>query len=85
MNFKIIENGKEIECSIITTFKDNTRDINYVVYTDGEKDSNGEMEVYASRYVLENNQYILNPIERAEEWDFIDNMLEAKSKEVYYE
>ena len=85
MDFKILENGKELECSIITAFRDDNNGISYVVYTDGEKDSNGEMEVYASRYVLEDNQYILNPIDSEKEWDFVDNMLEARCKEVNYE
>ena len=78
MGFKVIENGKEVECEIITIFRDDNNDINYIVYTDGTKDANNELEVFASRYVEEDNNYILQAIETESEWNFIDNMLEAK-------
>ena len=82
MNFKIYDNGKEVECEIIMTFKDESNDINYIVYTDGTKDNEGDLEIYASRFVLENNDFILQPIENDYEWNLIDNMLESKVKEV---
>lgn len=78
MNFRIIENGKEIECEIITIFRDDNNGINYIVYTDGTKDANNELEIFASRYIEEGNNYILQAIETDSEWNFIDNMLEAK-------
>ena len=81
MNFKIIEDGKEINCEIVSTFKDYGNDINYIVYTDGTMDNFGNLEVYASRYILEGSNYILNPIENEYEWNLIDSMLENISKE----
>ena len=81
MNFKIISDGKEINCNIIMTFKDEGNNINYIVYTDGTKDPEGDLEIYASRYDFLNGEYILKPIENDYEWDLIDNMLESKSKE----
>ena len=45
MNFKVIDDGKEIECNILFTFKDETSSINYVIYTDGIMDKNGEKHV----------------------------------------
>lgn len=81
MNFKIIDNGKEINCEIVLTFRDDNNNINYIVYTDGTKDINNELEVYASRYILENNNFVLKEIENDYEWDLIDNMLESKYKE----
>lgn len=80
MNFKIYENNKEIVCNIIKLFKDDSNDINYIIYTDGTKDDNGELEIYASRYILENNKYILTDIENDYEWNLIDNMLESMNK-----
>ena len=35
MKFKVVENGIEIECEIVLTFRDENNDINYIVYTDG--------------------------------------------------
>jgi len=81
MNFKIIDKGKEINCEIVLTFRDDNNNINYIVYTDGTKDINNELEVYASRYILENNNFVLKEIENDYEWDLIDNMLESKYKE----
>ena len=78
MNFKIIESGKEIDCEIVTVFRDENNDINYIVYTDGTKDENGELEIYASRYVEGDGNYILQAIENESEWNLIDNMLESK-------
>ena len=50
MNFKVIDDGKEINCEILLTFRDDNNDINYIVYTDGTKDEGGDLEIYASRY-----------------------------------
>ena len=80
MNFKIYENNKEINCKIIKIFRDDSNNINYIIYTDGTKDDNGELEIYASRYILENNNYILADIENEYEWNLIDNMLESMNK-----
>ena len=82
MNFKILEDGKEITCEIVLTFRDDNNDINYIVYTDGTTDEEGELEIYASRYVLEEGNFILKDIENEYEWDLIDNMLESKLNEV---
>lgn len=80
MDFKVIENGKEINCNIILTFSDDSNDRNYIVYTDGTKDSNDELEVYASRFTKNGDNYILEAIENDFEWNLIDNVLESKFK-----
>jgi len=77
-----MEDGKEVVCDIVLTFRDENNDINYIVYTDGTKDEEGELEIYASRYVIENDSYVLKDIESDYEWDLIDNMLDAKYKEL---
>ena len=82
MNFKVIENGKEIECDILLTFRDESNDINYIVYTDGTKDDEGDLEIYASRYVIKDNDFYLEEIKTESEWNLIDNMLESKYKEI---
>ena len=81
MNFKIIEDGKTITCDVVMTFTDDNNGINYIIYTDGTADEDGDLEIYASRYIVNDNDYILSPIENDYEWDLIDNMLEAKDKE----
>ncbi len=78
MNFKVYEDDKEIICDIVLTFRDNNNDINYVVYTDGTKDDEDDLEVYASRYIVKDNDFYLEPIQNEYEWNLIDNMLETK-------
>lgn len=80
MSFKIYQDGKEITCDILLTFRDENNNINYIVYTDGTKDDEDDLEVYASRYVIKDNNFYLEPIEYESEWNLIDNMLEAKYK-----
>lgn len=82
MDFKIIQNNKEIKCNIVTMFKDEANDINYIIYTDGTLDNEGKLEVYASRYIIENKNCILQEIENDYEWNLIDNMLDSKYKEL---
>lgn len=82
MNFKVIQDGKEIICDIVLTFRDESNNINYVVYTDGTKDEAGELDVFASRYIIDNGTFILKEIKNEYEWDLIDNMLESKYKEL---
>ena len=81
MKFKILYNGKEIDCKILLTFKDEANDINYIVYNDGTRDFRDEEEIFASRYTIEDGNFILSDIENDYEWDLIDNMLESKYKE----
>lgn len=75
MNFKIVEDNKVINCKSIMTFNDSNNGINYVVYNE-EGDSN----IYASRYIIENDNIVLKPIENDYEWNMIDNMLESSDK-----
>lgn len=82
MDFNIIKDGNTVTCDILFTFKDPNNDINYVVYTDGSKDEFGELEIYASRYVMDEDDFILKPIENDYEWNLIDNMIESKCKKV---
>ncbi len=82
MTFKVIENNIEIECEIVLTFNDENNNINYIVYTDGTKDESGNLEIYASRYIVNEDNYVLQDIETDYEWNLIDSMLEAKYKEV---
>lgn len=77
MKFKVMEDGKEIECNIIKAFRDESNNINYIIYTDGTKDENNDLEIYASRYDMEGNDLVLKPIENDYEWNMIDNMLAA--------
>ena len=76
MDFKILdENGKVVECEMLYTFTNPDNNINYILYTDGTEDEGGQLEVYASRYVLDGDNYILKEIEDESEWDLVDEVL----------
>ena len=77
MKFKLLEDSKEIECNIVMTFTDDTNGISYIAYTDGTKDGNGELEIYASRYQKDGENFRLEEIKNDYEWNLIDNMLGA--------
>ena len=80
MNFEIVNDGKKVVCNIIDTFNHNG--INYIIYTDGTKDDMGELEIYASRYVIKDSNYILEDIINDEEWDLVDEYLDSIYKKV---
>ena len=75
MEFKILEDGKEIKCKSILVFKDDNNDINYIVYKEENND-----EMYASRYSIIDKNIVLQAIENEYEWNLIDNMIEKSGK-----
>ena len=77
MNIKILEDGKLIDCNVITVFKDDNN-IDYIVYTDGTLDEDGLKNIYASRYKkLDDGNIELFEIEDDKEWDMIDEVLRS--------
>lgn len=65
------ENGKDIDYEILLDFilrKNNRR---YIVYTDNTTNSDGSLNVYASRY----SDGILEDVSIDEEWDEIEKRL----------
>lgn len=83
MKFSVTnDQGLIIECNILFTFKDEANNIDYIIYTDGTKNELGEDEIYSSRYVVEEGNYILKDIETEYEWNLIDNFLASKFNEV---
>lgn len=81
MDFEIIQDSKKITCKTLFTFKDEAKNINYIVYTDESKNDDDNLKIYASRYVLENNNIVLKEIENDSEWDMIDEMISIKFEE----
>lgn len=74
MNFDILDQfGKKINCNVVSLFSNEENKRNYVIYTDGTKNSDGKLEIYASRYKQNpNGSIILEEIEDDEEWDLVD-------------
>ncbi len=79
-NFTYIdENGKKFSCDILCDLE--TKDKNYLIYTDNKKCKDGSKKVYASSYIKEDSKKILSNIETDEEWDMIEAILSYLTKE----
>ena len=69
------KNGIETEYEVLGAFKFPENDKNYIVYTDNKNNEEGNLNVYASIYYLDDNTR-LDPIETEEEWTAVESMLE---------
>ncbi|MBO6145294.1 MAG: DUF1292 domain-containing protein [Bacilli bacterium] len=79
-NFTYInENGKKITCDILCDLE--TKDKNYLIYTDNSEYKDGSKKIYASSYIIDADKKILNSIETEEEWNMIEGMLSYLTKE----
>ena len=65
------ENGNEIEMEIIFTFVDDSKNKQYVLYTNPAEEDG---EVFASSYDDEGNLY---PIEDEKEWEMVEEVFGA--------
>ena len=74
----IDENGEEIECEIIMSYVCDINQKAYVFYTDNKYDEEGNLNLYASRYLGEDNGNIeLESIVDEDEWRLLDKALES--------
>lgn len=73
------KNGKSKEYRILLNISDTTNEVNYLVYTNDIKTSNGELKVFASTYILseKGNMTKFKPVEMKEEFDFIEKILKC--------
>ena len=76
------ENGNEVVYDVLFTFESEETNKNYIVYTDGTKDSDGQIQVYASIYDPENPNSKLEAITTDKEWKVIETILETLQEEV---
>ena len=58
------EDGKTINLNVIAKWSDNIN--NYVAYSDSTK-TNDKLDIFVSKYKVENNKYVLYAIEDKEE------------------
>lgn len=78
----IDDNGNEIVYDVLFTFESEETNKNYIVYTDQSKDSEGNIQVYASIYDPENPNSKLESIETEKEWKVIETILETLQDEI---
>ena len=79
--FTAYYDGIETECEVIMMYHSIITNFDYVFYTDNDYDDDGNLNLYASRYLGEDDgQMILEDIASEEEWNLLDDALE-KAKE----
>lgn len=76
------EKGESIKARILFTVEDAKTLKNYIVYTNDEKDSKGNIKTYASLYENDEKEdkFNLFPITTDEEYDFINKILSSLSE-----
>ncbi len=70
------ENGKNIKCEELYSFKNEKTNKNYIVYTDNTKDSDGSLRIYAAIYNPDLKEKKLIPIIDDEEWAFVEETID---------
>ena len=81
--FKVInDEGQEITCDILFTFDSEETKKSYIVYTDNSRDSEGNIQVFASIYDPKQDNPRLEPIETEQEWKIIETILNTLQDEI---
>ncbi len=79
------EDGTVVECDVIVSFECTDTGKNYIVYTDGELDEDGNTKLYASTYDDSEEIPRLLEIETEEEWQMVDEILDQMIADAYAE
>lgn len=73
---KITKNNIEYSYRILATFSSSKTKNNYIVYTDDKKGEDNKINMYASKYDL-NNLNKLYDLETEEEWNEVERVFET--------
>ena len=74
-------NGEIKKYDIIIDFTSNDTNKNYVFYTDNTENEKGELIIYMGSYIIEDDLYVINPIETDEEKELCNNILRDLKEE----
>ena len=66
--------GQKVQADIITVFKVNETNKDYIVYTFNEKTPDNNYKTYTSRIRETNGNYFLDSITDEEEWDKVKSI-----------
>lgn len=75
----IDENNNKINCDILCDLE--TKDKNYLIYTDNTELEDGSKKIYASSYIINDSKRVLESIKTEEEWKMIEAILSYLTKE----
>ena len=71
----VYQDGKEEEVDVVTYLNSKDSMNQYLVYTKNEKQSNGEIVIYISKFIEENGQKQLTEISDNDEWKDVQKLL----------
>lgn len=78
----ITDDGQEVEYDVLFTFESDETKKNYIAYTDGAKDEEGKVKVYASVYDPNDPNSKLEAIETEKEWKVIETIMTTLQEEI---
>ena len=78
----IDDKGVEVKYDVLFTFDSEETGKSYIVYTDNTKDTEGNIEVYASIYDPKDPNSKLEAITTDKEWKVIETILDTLQEEV---
>lgn len=76
----VLEDGSIDEVELLFAFEFNDTKKEYVVYTKNEKDENGNITIYVSSVIREDEKVKLGSIETDDDWSRIKDVLRELSK-----
>ena len=76
------DKGEEVEYDVLFTFENEETNKNYIVYTDQQKDDDGNMIVYASIYDKDKPKARFEAIKTEKEWKVIETILNTLQSEI---
>ncbi len=73
-------NGSLVDVEVISVFNLEETGNNYAVYTFNDKDDNGLVKIYVSRFIENSGTYNFNYIESDDEWNRVKNVLKIMAR-----
>lgn len=72
--------GQKVVADIITLFRVDELNSDYVIYTFNQKDENNNIKDYVSKVRVENGEYYFDTISDNNEWDKIKGVIQELEK-----
>jgi|P827metagenome_2_1110787.scaffolds.fasta_scaffold04877_4 uncharacterized protein YrzB (UPF0473 family) len=72
--------GQKVVADIITLFRVDELNSDYVIYTFNQKDENNNIKDYVSKIRVENGEYYFDTISDNNEWDKIKGVIQELEK-----
>ncbi len=73
--------GKELTFEVLFTFESDETKKNYIIYTDNNRDKDGNIRVFASVFIPDSDPIELLPVKTEREWKIIETILDAIQEE----